>query len=131
MSKNSEFFDVKILSLIQDSVSEITDLSFTVYDSNGVLLIPPKSEDKLTTQIKSYTKKAFDEFIREGIEKAVMRRDSFLHKGPANQHHLFISADVDNIKIVFVSNAFYSSKAECVADKNNFNVVYIRRNEKV
>ena len=112
MSKNSEFFDVKILSLIQDSVSEITDLSFTVYDSNGVLLIPPKSEDKLTTQIKSYTKKEFEEFIREGIEKAVMRRDSFLHKGPANEHHLFISANVDNIKIVFVSNAFYSSKAE-------------------
>jgi diguanylate cyclase (GGDEF)-like protein len=112
MAKNSEFFDVQVLSLIQNSVSEITDLSFTVYDCNGVLLIPPKSEDKLTTQIKSYTKKEFEDFISEGIERAVMRQDPFLHKGPASEYHLFISAIVDDIKIVFVSNAFYSSKAE-------------------
>jgi diguanylate cyclase (GGDEF)-like protein len=88
------------------------DLSFAIYDCNGVLLIPPKSEDKLTFQIRSYTKKEFEEFIRNEIGKAAMRRDPFLHKGPASEYHLFMSAGVDNSKLVFVSNAFYSSRTE-------------------
>ncbi len=112
MSVNPGFFDVQLLSLVRDSVSEITDLSFAIYDCNGVLLIPPKSEDKLTVQIKSYIKKEFEEFIRDGIEKAAMRRDPFLHKGPASEYHLFMSAGVDDLKLVFVSNAFYPSRTE-------------------
>jgi diguanylate cyclase (GGDEF)-like protein len=112
MSINPELFDVQSLSLIESPVSEITDLSFSVYDSNGVLLIPPKDEDKLTAQIKSYIKKEYEEFIRNGIEKAVMRNDPFLHKGPASEHHVFISVSVNNFKLVFVSNAFYLTRDE-------------------
>lgn len=111
---NLEFFDAQLLSIIQNSVSEITGLSFSIFDSNGVLLIPPKDEDRLTAQIKSYTqgKKEYEEFIRNEIEKAVIKRDSFLHKGPANEHHLFIPASINNFKLVFVSNAFYFARAE-------------------
>jgi len=114
MSINPEFFDAQLLSTIRDSISEITDLSFSIYNSNGVLLIPPKSEDRLIAQIKSYTsgREEYEEFIRNGIEKAVMRKDPSLLKGPANQHHLFIPVDVNNSKLVFVSNAFYPARTE-------------------
>jgi diguanylate cyclase (GGDEF)-like protein len=106
--------DTQLLSHIQDSLSEITDLSFSIYDSSGVLLIPPKSEDRLTAHIKSYTsgREEYKEFIYHGIAKAVMRKDPSLFRGPAEEHHLFIPVHTNNYKLVFVSNAFYLAKAE-------------------
>ncbi len=112
MHKNYEFFDADTLSLIQNSISEITDLSFSVYDNNGVLLIPAKGEDRLTVQIRSTLKGVFEKFIQEGIEKAVLRKEPFLYKGPVNEYHLFVSSSINNIKFIFVSNAFYPSKSE-------------------
>ncbi|MGQ9570350.1 MAG: diguanylate cyclase [Thermodesulfovibrionales bacterium] len=112
MHKNYEFFDADTLSLIQNSISEITDLTFSVYDNNGVLLIPARGEDRLTTQIRSTLREEFEKFIRESIEKAVLRKEPFLYKGPVNESHLFVSSSINNIKFIFVSNAFYSSKTE-------------------
>jgi diguanylate cyclase (GGDEF)-like protein len=109
MSINLEFIDIQLLSVTQDSISEITDLFFSTYDSNGILLIPPKDEDRLTAQIKSYPigKKEYEEFIRNGIERAVIRGDPSLLKCLTNQYHLFIPVNVANLKLVFVSNPFY------------------------
>ncbi|NWF51691.1 MAG: diguanylate cyclase [Nitrospirae bacterium] len=112
MHKNYEFFDADTLSIIQNSISEITDFTFSVYDNNGVLLIPAKGEDKLTTQIRSYIREEFDKFVHEGIKKAILRKDPFFHKGPFNEFHLFISASVNTTKFIFLSNAFYTTKSE-------------------
>jgi diguanylate cyclase (GGDEF)-like protein len=110
----TQFIDTQLLSAIQDSISVITDLSFSIYDSNGVLLIPAKNEDRLTDHIKLYTRgrENLEEFIRHGIEKTVMRKGTSLFKGPISERRLFISAGVDNFKIVFVSNPFYSARSE-------------------
>jgi diguanylate cyclase (GGDEF)-like protein len=109
-----QLIDIRFLSALRDSLSVITDLSFSLYDGAGMLLVLPEGEDKLTAYMRSYSRgrEELEEFILHGIEKAAMRKDSFLSKGPVNEHRLFISAGIENFKIVFVSNPFYSTRAE-------------------
>ncbi len=109
MSTNLEFLDIASLSIVQNAVSEISDIPFSTYDNSGVLLIPPKSEDKLTVQIKSYAsgREEHEKLIHNGIEKASIRKEASLLKGPANQHYLFIPIIANNYRFVLVSNAFY------------------------
>jgi diguanylate cyclase (GGDEF)-like protein len=110
----TQFIDTQLLSAIQDSISVITDLSFSIYDSKGVLLIPPKNADRLTDHIKLSARGRvnFEEFVHHGIEKTVMRKGSSLFKGPIGEHRLFISAGVGDFKIAFVSNPFYPAISE-------------------
>lgn len=114
MSINLKFIDIALLSSVQDAISEISGIFFSTYDSSGVLLIPFKHEDKLTSQIKAYAsgKDEHEKFIRSGIERAVIRKESSVFKGLANQHHLFIPVIIDNEKIVLVSSAFYLVRSE-------------------
>jgi diguanylate cyclase (GGDEF)-like protein len=109
-----KLIDTQLLSYILDFLSVITDLSFSIYDSNGVLLMSSKSEERLTAYRKSHTSESeeHEAFIREGLVKAVMRKDPFLFKGHAKGYHLFIPAHANNVKVVFVSNAFCLSRAE-------------------
>lgn len=110
-----KLIDTQLLSYILDFLSVITDLSFSIYDRNGVLLMPSKSEERLTAYRKSHTSESEEneEFIRKGIVKAVMRKDPFLFKGHAKGYHLFIPAHANNFKVVFVSNAFCLARTEC------------------
>jgi diguanylate cyclase (GGDEF)-like protein len=110
----NKLIDIRLLSIIQDSISEITDLSFSGYDSEGVLLIPSPNGDKLTAQIKTCpsVREKYEEFIRNGVVKAFVRKDPSILEGPASEHHLFIPVDFDNIKLVFVSNAFYFTRTK-------------------
>ncbi|BCB95918.1 hypothetical protein JZK55_08400 [Dissulfurispira thermophila] len=82
MSINLEFIDIALLSNVQDAISEISDLSFSTYDSNGILLIPLKREDKLISRIKAYAsgKDEHEKFIRNGIEKAITRKEASIFK---------------------------------------------------
>ncbi|WP_333655921.1 PocR ligand-binding domain-containing protein [Dissulfurispira sp.] len=109
-----EFIDTRSLSTIQDSISEITDLSFSTYDSSGALLTAPKKEDRLLAQIKSYAsgREEYERFIRDGIEKAVLRKETSVIKGIANQHQFFIPIDVNGFKLVLVSSPFYFIRTE-------------------
>jgi diguanylate cyclase (GGDEF)-like protein len=114
MLMDLEIIDTPLLSNIQDSISEITDLSFSAYDSSGALLTVPKKEDRLIAQIKSYAsgREEYERFIRDGIEKAILRKETFIIKGVANQHHLFIPIDVNGFKLVLVSSPFYFIRTE-------------------
>lgn len=109
-----EFIDTRSLSTIQDSISEITDLSFSTYDSSGALLTAPKKEDRLLAQIKSYAsgREEYERFISDGIEKAVLRKETSVIKGIANQHQFFIPIDVNGFKLVLVSSPFYFIRTE-------------------
>ncbi len=114
MSINLEFIDIQSLSIIQDSISEITDLSFSTYDSSGVLLIPSKSEDSLVAKLKAYAsgREKYEKFIQSGIEKAAIRKDVFLLKGPLNEHHLFIPISANDYKFVLASGPFSLLRTE-------------------
>jgi len=56
-----------------------------------MLLMLPEGEDKLTAYMRSYSqgREELEEFILHGIEKAAMRKDSFLFKGPERWPGLF------------------------------------------
>src|SRR3990170_2991842 len=103
----------QLLSAIQHFLSGITNLSFAIYDSYAALLIQPKSEDRATAHLKACASdsKGYEEFIRGGIEKAAIRKDPSLFKGPTGEYHLFIPVRVNDGKLVFVSSAFYPEKA--------------------
>lgn len=109
-----EFIDTRSLSIIQDSISELTGLSFALYESSGVLLISAKKEDKIIAQIKSYAsgREEYEKFIRDGIEKTIARKDTSVIKGPANQHHLFIPININGFKLVLVSSPVYFIRTE-------------------
>lgn len=114
MSINLEFIDIALLSSLQDAVAELSDLSFSAYDSSGSLLVPSKSEDRLTTHIKSYAsgRDEYEKFIQKGIERAVARKEPSIFKGPANQHHIFIPLNIGSNKLVLVSSSFYLARTE-------------------
>lgn len=114
MSIDHKPIDTQLLSNVQESISEITDLSFSTYDTNDVLLAPQKSEDRLAVQIKSYAsgREEHEKFIRSGIKQASLRKDVSILAGVANQHHLFIPICVSNAKLVLVSSPFYLVRTE-------------------
>ena len=109
---NLEFIDIQSLSAMRNAISEITDLSFSIYDSMGGLLTPPKNGDRLLSQITSYSsgREEYEAFIRKGISKAAIRNDTSILMGPAAQHYLFIPINLSNLILVLVSNPFYLQK---------------------
>lgn len=111
---NLEFVEIKSLSTMQDSVSEIIGIPFSTYDAAGTLLIPSKKEDPIIEQIKSYAsgKEEYDKFIRNSAESASARSDVSIFQGIANQHHLFIPINVNGFKLLLISGAFYNAKSE-------------------
>jgi diguanylate cyclase (GGDEF)-like protein len=109
-----KLIDMQLLSYILDFLSVITDLSFSIYDSNGVLLISSKGEERLTAYRGSYNSenKENKEFICKGVVKAVMRKGPFLLRGHDKECYLFIPVHADNFKLILVSNAVHFSRAE-------------------
>lgn len=109
-----QYIDDQSLSILQEFLSGITGLSLAIYDSQGALLIPPKSNDQLTVRIQSDDsgRQKYTEFIRSGIGKAGTRKYPSLLKNPAGEYHLFIPAEVYDGKLVFVSGSFCLERSE-------------------
>lgn len=112
MSSTQDYIDIQSLAVIQDSISEISDISFSTYDSHGTLILPSKKEDGLILQIRSYTagREDHEKSIRDSIEQAVQRKEATIIKGVADQYHMFIPVHVNGSKFMIVSNSFYLSK---------------------
>jgi diguanylate cyclase (GGDEF)-like protein len=109
-----QYIDDRSLSILREFLSGITGISPAIYDSQGALLLPPKSYDQLTvrTQSNDSGSQKYTEFIRSGIGKAGKRKDPSLLKGPAGEYYLFIPVVVHDGKLVFVSGSFYLEKSE-------------------
>lgn len=114
MSFNFEFIDANSLSIIQNSISEICDISFRAYNSNGIPLTPLDREDELTAQINSLgsAKNEYENFIRKCAEIVALRNEPSLFKGHFNQHQFFIPLSVNGLQIMLISSPFYLSKTE-------------------
>lgn len=111
---NLEFIDIQSLASISHSISEITDMHFSIYDGMGGMLSSSKYEDRLLAQITSYGsgKEEYETFLRRGISKAAIRNDTSVLKGPADQHFLFIPVNINNVILVLVSSPFYLDSAD-------------------
>jgi diguanylate cyclase (GGDEF)-like protein len=109
--------DDELLSVLQDFLSGITDQLFAIYDSQGALLVPPKSQDFFTTWRESYAsgREEYEKFIRGEIDKAVMRKNPSLFRDAVGEYRLFIPVTVNDRKLVFVSGAFSPGRTVCEA----------------
>jgi len=102
--------DDQLLSILQTSISRITDNSFAIYDCSGVLLLQMKSKDGKTASLESYT--SDKKFIQDGIRKALTRNDPSLFRDPQGIHHIFIPVKFNSKGIVLISGTFNLEKAE-------------------
>lgn len=109
-----QHIDDQSLSILQEFLSGITDLSIAIYNSHGAPLLPPKSYGLLTSHIQpdDLQGQKYSEFIRSGIEKAGMRKDPSLLQGPRGEYCLLIPVEVYDCKLVFASGLFYFEKSE-------------------
>ncbi|MBN2655113.1 MAG: GGDEF domain-containing protein [Nitrospirae bacterium] len=109
MAVNLELIDIQSLSTVLEAVTNMSDISFAVYDNSGLLIMPAKQEDRLSSQIKSSSlgRKEFDKFIQAGVERALIRKEFSVIKGFTNQNQLFIPVSVNGSRLVFVSTPFY------------------------
>jgi diguanylate cyclase (GGDEF)-like protein len=98
----------------RDSISGLTCLDFSVYDSRGSLLVPSMSEDPLLRIFlhSETAKKEHDTFIKRSIENSFFRKGASVIRGPLNQYHCFIPAQAGDICLVFAGNAFYLSRKD-------------------
>ncbi len=107
----SKLVDLGVLIELRDCISGMTKLDYAAYDHTGHVLIPPLSEDSIiTTFLASEKGKGEQElFMKNALEKAVLRKGPSVSKGPMNQYHAFIPVHTADRRIVLVSNAFYAS----------------------
>jgi diguanylate cyclase (GGDEF)-like protein len=116
VNKASWFDDIYLSTLIEmrDCVSGLTKLDFSLYDGTASLLVPPISQDQIMEAFCSSRegKEEQGEFVKNGIQKAILRKNPSVFKGPMNQYHFFIPAQIGNIGIVLLGNAFYTSKED-------------------
>jgi len=98
----------------RNSISSLTFLDFSVYDGEGRLLVPTTSEDPVIRIFASLEtgKKEHEKFIKSAIEKAVVRKGVSVFRGPMNQYHCFLPAQVGDSCLVFAGNAFYVSRKD-------------------
>ncbi len=123
MKKARWFDDIDLGSLIElrDCVSGLAKLDFSLYDGTAHLLVPPVSEDEIMEAFCSSGEGKHEqgEFVKNGIQKAILRKNPSVFKGPMNQYHFFIPVQIGNRGIVLLGNAFYTSGE----DLNEFFVI--------
>jgi len=113
--------DLRTLIELRDCVSGLTKLDFSLYEASARLLVPPISQDQIMEAFccSREGREEQGEFVKNGIQKAILRKNPSVFKGPMNQHHFFIPARLGNSGIVLLGNAFYTSRE----DINEFFVI--------
>lgn len=96
---DTEYIDIRSLSIINDSISEITGLSLSIYDSNGNLLIPSKKQDESPHE-------EHRRFICNCLEKAMPRQESVVVKDLSGKNHLLIPFSFNGTNFAAISSAF-------------------------
>ena len=96
---------------LRDCIAGLTNLDFTIYDRTGQLVIPSLSPDPIIEafSLSEKGRKEHRRYLEGGIEKAVLRKSPTVLKGPMNQYHYFIPAQIGSASLVLVGNAFYLS----------------------
>jgi len=106
--------DIGTIIEMRDCVAGLTRLDFSVYDGTGRLLVPFISDDPIAKMATSSAAlmEEYEGFVRDSIEKAILRRGASLFKGPMNQYQCFIPAQTGDASLVMVGTSFYTSAKE-------------------
>lgn len=102
------------LASIEESISELTGVSFSIYNYDGSVIVQSKKTDPLIEQIRSSPNGEEEHrvFLLNSIKKAILKKDASLFRGIAGQYHLFIPIVFNESRFVIVSCSFYNSSSD-------------------
>ncbi|MEW6001404.1 MAG: diguanylate cyclase [Nitrospirota bacterium] len=106
--------DINNISSLQAHLSDLTGLALSIFGGKGDIITAPTLEDKLLAVIKTSPKglEEYNDFIKNGIENSINRRDVSIFKGPAGQYHFFIPLRLDDSIFVVTGGCIYLSLEE-------------------
>lgn len=109
-----DFINTQPLLSIEESVSELTGISFSIHNYDGSILIESKKTDPLIEQIRStsYGEEEHKIFLLNSIKKAITKKDASLFRGIAGQYHLFIPIVFNDLRFIIVSCSFFNSSSD-------------------
>ncbi len=101
--------DADVLAKAFDSLSELTNLSYCLYDDRQNLLIPPSREDVILAALRQNSKgsQMLGSFMSRMLAKAMTMNETLVEQGPTDQYHVFIPVRARGINAVVVAEAFY------------------------
>jgi len=97
-----------------DSLSSLTGLHFTLYDNNQNILLTSARQDPLLSVIKTHSKahELYKSFIDRQLKLALVRKEPFSVQSITGQHHTFIPLHYEELTMIVVAEAYYSSVAD-------------------
>lgn len=110
-------FDIQGLTRVLESVSNLTGLSFSLYDDRQAQIIAPLRSDDLSADVRRSKRgqEEYKEFIEQHFRLALLKRDGFAAQGPTGQHQLFVPIHYRDLRLVALSEPFYFSRDEFTA----------------
>lgn len=97
-----------------ETLSRMSGLYFSVYDSSCGLLLTAGKPDRVTTLLLQTDRGAeeVDLFTRHAFRTAMARHELVFLKDPAGQHHFFFPLKVDRMLLVVGACGYFGSKSE-------------------
>lgn len=124
MSHNQELIEVQTLHILQQSISEITGIPFSIYNSKGVTLIPFKKEDKVLDYSKNLLNREEDILIKGIIDRSFLRKEPLIVKTDENHHQFFIPISVNNSKLILISDPLYQDYTSIQKIVSNIKTIF-------
>jgi diguanylate cyclase (GGDEF)-like protein len=109
-----EIPDLNNVSSILNHLSNLVNMSLSIYGGKGNVILAPASEDKFLSALKASQRgrDEYNDFLKSCIEKTVNKKDSLVAKGPAGQHYFFVPVHVNNVTFVIAASGVYLSLKE-------------------
>lgn len=104
----AEHINLKYLSSVQRGIEGLTDIRISIYDRKGVEVLasrmkaPPVS---LFTNTET-GEDDYNNFRKDTIKTAVLRKDITISRSPAGHFHFFIPCHINDTTLVLVGGAF-------------------------
>lgn len=105
----SVYIDTGYISSLKRVVCDLSGIDFSIHDSKGNMLVKAEREDPLIKRLLALPlgSKEYREFLKNGIEKASIRRGISIFKGPMNQYHPFVPLHIRDLSMVIVGHSYY------------------------
>ena len=109
-----EFIDIDKMSHLQEDLSELTGLSLSVYGEKGNIILPPVTEDKFLSAIRSSSAGSdeYSDFLKKHLANALQRKKISIFKGPVGQHYFFIPVHAEDSVFVITGSGIYISEKD-------------------
>jgi diguanylate cyclase (GGDEF)-like protein len=109
-----EHLDIDTLSSLQGHLARLTGLYLSLHGERGNLIIPPVNENKLLSSLRALPegRDAYQDFVKNNIEKALQRTDISFFKGPGELSYFFMPIRIEVSAFIVVGGGVYVSAAD-------------------